>query len=403
MAKEHDRSERAAGRAAGGGLSRRDLLRNVGIGAGGLVAASSFAALVAACGGGSSSGGDAAPAEAAATTSSGSTSSGSTAGAGASGGVTKDTLSFVWVGASCEAPLYTAYEKGFFEDEGLTVELVKSDGTAVHDVIASNKAQGAPGILYQWLKPIESGVNVKLTGGLHGGCLRLIAGKDTGIAELADLKGQTIATDAIGGSAHSFFSVELEKAGVDPVKDVTWKAYPFDQLGEVINRGDVPASAAPDPFVYLALRDGYANEVWSNLHGDLKSHFCCVVALNGDLVANDVPTAQAIVRAWFRGAAYAGANPDEVAQIEVDKNYVPIDVAAVGELLKQYPFHPSVAKLGPELVRGVEEFKTTGILAPNTEPAELAAKAYVDLFDGQEPAIQAAYFKGAQDAHAHAA
>ena len=30
-----------------------------------------------------------------------------------------------FIGLTCEAPIYTAYEKGFFKDEGLEPELVK--------------------------------------------------------------------------------------------------------------------------------------------------------------------------------------------------------------------------------------------------------------------------------------
>src|SRR3954471_4563602 len=32
-----------------------------------------------------------------------------------------------YIGLTCEAPLFTAYEKGFFKEEGVDVEMVKSD------------------------------------------------------------------------------------------------------------------------------------------------------------------------------------------------------------------------------------------------------------------------------------
>ena len=34
-----------------------------------------------------------------------------------------------WIGLVCEAPLFAAYENGYFKDEGLDAEMVKSDWT----------------------------------------------------------------------------------------------------------------------------------------------------------------------------------------------------------------------------------------------------------------------------------
>ena len=43
--------------------------------------------------------------------------------------------------------------------------------------MASGKADGGVGMALGWLKPLEQGFDVKLTAGLHGGCIRLLTTK----------------------------------------------------------------------------------------------------------------------------------------------------------------------------------------------------------------------------------
>ena len=41
-----------------------------------------------------------------------------------------------YIGLTCEAPIYTAYEKGFFREEGLEPELVKCNWATYKDALA---------------------------------------------------------------------------------------------------------------------------------------------------------------------------------------------------------------------------------------------------------------------------
>ncbi len=141
--------------------------------------------------------------------------------------------------ARFRAPLFAAYETGIFERAGIDIELVKlsKDYTSV-DGIGAGKFDGAPGILHASLKPIEQGVDAKIAAGLHGRCLRLVAATNSGIKTLADLKGKSIAADQLGGSAMSFFSVLISKQGLDPTKDVSWRAYPPVPLETALDKGE---------------------------------------------------------------------------------------------------------------------------------------------------------------------
>lgn len=339
--------------------SRRALLRGAGIGAGALALGAAGSGLLSSCGGSTSS------------------STGNS-----SAGAKLKNVKLGWWGATCEAPLYVAYHQGFFAREGLKVELVNLGQASAKDAIASGKVDGAPGITFEWLKPIEQGQDIRVTGGLHGGCLRLVAAKDKGITTLADLKGTTIATDQIGGSAHSFFTVVLANAGIDPTKDVKFIAYPGAQLETALTKGEAVAVAAADPFPFLIVSDGKGVELASNLTGAYADHFCCAIGLNGALIDESPQTAAAVTRAWLSAATWIGSNIDQTAKLEFDNKYVPIEAAVSAKLLSTYTWKASVTALRANIGQYAQEFAKTGILDKATDPKKLAEQAFRDVTGG---------------------
>ena len=56
------------------------------------------------------------------------------------------------------------------------------------------------------LKPIEQGLDVKITGGVHSGCLRVQAGASSEIKTAADLKGKKIGIPTMGSPPFLFAS-----------------------------------------------------------------------------------------------------------------------------------------------------------------------------------------------------
>jgi NitT/TauT family transport system substrate-binding protein len=105
-------------------------------------------------------------------------------------------LKIGWAGGTCEAATYAGVHAGHFAKENLDVELVRlANSQAGIDALGSGKVDAIGGVLYQYLKPIEQGIDVKLTAGLHGGCLRMIAGKNSGVKTIKDVKGKTVAVE----------------------------------------------------------------------------------------------------------------------------------------------------------------------------------------------------------------
>ena len=74
-----------------------------------------------------------------------------------------------YIGLTCEAPIFTAVEKGFFKEEGLAVELVKCEWANYKDVLALGGFDVTHHLVMYFLKPVEQGLDVKFTGGIPSG------------------------------------------------------------------------------------------------------------------------------------------------------------------------------------------------------------------------------------------
>jgi len=208
-------------------------------------------------------------------------------------------LKLSWnAGAVCLAPLPVAIDHGFFQKQNLDVELVNYSGSTdqLLEAIATGKTDAGLGMALRWLKPLEQGFDVKIAAGTHGGCMRVLSRANSGVDKLADLKGKIVAVGDLGGPDKNFFSIQLAKQGIDPNKDVDWRAYPGNLLQLAVEKGEVQAFLASDPIAYLWLKDSAYKEVASNLDGEYKDKTCCIVGLRGSLVREEPQVARALRR-----------------------------------------------------------------------------------------------------------
>src|SRR5262245_48760969 len=101
-----------------------------------------------------------------------------------SGGPTRVRVGYI--GLTCEAPIFTAVEKGFFKEEGIDVSLVKCEWANYKDVLALGGFDVTHHLIMYFLKPLEQGLDVKITGGIHRGCLRVQASTKGNIHKIED-------------------------------------------------------------------------------------------------------------------------------------------------------------------------------------------------------------------------
>lgn len=284
-----------------------------------------------------------------------------------------------YAGGTCEAPVYVAYHKGFFEEEGLDVELIQAGFDQLKLSLDSGDID-ATQANFAWFKPIEQGLNIKLTAGIHTGCIKAVTPADSGIKSIADLKGKAIGVDSIGGGPQIALSAKLREAGINPTTEVEWKAYPGPQLDEAINKGEIAAYMTWDPFPTQAHDHNNYNYLLDIGADDpFKNNYCCFVGVSGKVVKEDPEKAAAITRALLKAAEWVGENPEEAAQIEIDNKYVGGDVKLNSSLLASYNWEPSIQQAKDNIHYFIEEQKTQGILESGTSEEDLYNRVFAEV------------------------
>ncbi|MGP0065119.1 MAG: ABC transporter substrate-binding protein [Isosphaeraceae bacterium] len=286
-----------------------------------------------------------------------------------------------YLGLTCEAAMFVAQEKGFFTEEGLDVEFVKTDWDSLRDGLGLGRFDANYHLIMYLLKPIEQGLDVKITGGIHSGCLRLQVGAKTDFQSVEDLKGKKIGVPTAIGSPPFMFSSRVLKAhGMDPQKDVEWVVLAPEVLGLALDNGQVDAVTNSEPIGSILLAQKKVRTIAdSALDMPFRDEFCCATVVSGPFAKRDPASAAKVTRALLKGARWVEENPSAAAQLSVEKTYIAASTEINAHAISHLKFMPGVSQCRESVLFAAREMKAIGLLNPSTDPNELARKAWLDL------------------------
>jgi NitT/TauT family transport system substrate-binding protein len=285
-----------------------------------------------------------------------------------------------YIGLTCEAPIFTAVEKGFFKEEGLDVSLVKCEWANYKDVLALGGFDITHHLVMYFLKPIEQGLDVKFTAGIHRGCLRVQAGAQSNIRSVKDLRGKRIGVPGMGTPPFIFATRVLGANGIDASKEISWRVFPAGELGLAIDKGEVDAVADSEPIGSLLLADGKVRNVADQAADDpYKNEYCCAVIVNGKFLAKNPKAAAAATRALLKAAKWVETNPAAAARLSVEKKYLASNPELNTVAISHLRYVPSVSGAEEAVNSAAAEMKIAGMLSPTTDVPDLARRAFVHL------------------------
>jgi NitT/TauT family transport system substrate-binding protein len=285
-----------------------------------------------------------------------------------------------YIGITCEAPIFTAVEKGFFKEEGLEVELVKCEWSKYKDVLALGGFDITHHLIMYFLKPIEQGLDVKFTGGIHTGCLRVQGPVNGPIKTVKDLRGKRIGVPGMGTPPFIFANRVLGANGIDASKDVSWKVFPAGELGLALEKGEIDAIADSEPIGTLLQAQGKVMNIADQAKdAPYKDEYCCAVIVNGKYLTANPKNSAAATRALLKAAKWVEANPAAAARLSVEKKYLASNPELNTVAISNLRYIPSISGAESAVHTAAVEMKTAGMLSPGTDAVALAKKAFVHL------------------------
>lgn len=286
----------------------------------------------------------------------------------------------------CEASTVVAYEKGFFKEEGINPEMINIQGASETEALGTDKVDGMQTLVSKIIQPIQNGLPVKLTAGLHTGCVRIVTRPDTGIKDVKGLKGKKIGVSGLADTATVIAERALHTDGIGVTPDnmeVEFVVVERNSLPQALKSGQVDAIAMTDPVGAIAMKEyGFTSVLDTAKSPEFKDEYCCSAILTAKFVQEHPDLAKGYTRAVMKGALYVSKHPDEVAQMLHDKNYVSGDVALNAELLKSYNYVPSVQGGYDAIERAATQLEEIGIV--HDVNAKALADGAFQRFDGLE-------------------
>lgn len=230
-------------------------------------------------------------------------------------------------------PLYVAQANGYFEAEGLTVELIPVGSAPERDqLMQSGQIDGmlnevVTTLYYNRENPKIKIVRFARTATAEYPVFRILAAKDSGITSVADLKGVAIGVSE-GTIIEYMADRVLQNAGLTP-NEIKKIAVPkIADRTALLESGELKAAVMPDPLASLLMQKGAVLIIDDTTLPEVSNS---VYSFSNDTLKNYPSEVKAFLRALEKAVVEINNNKDKYTDLMVEQKLVP--QAVVGKYL----------------------------------------------------------------------
>lgn len=220
--------------------------------------------------------------------------------------------------SSAVGAIQLGIDKGYFEEEGLNLELLLGQGSAAQ--LPSLSSGSLDFMLASPTTPLiatAQGLDLKIVSGyatnrteIVEDSVAVLVGPGSDISSARDLEGKTVSINALGSIGEIGIKEAVELDGGDPSK-VTFVQLGFNEVGAQLESGQIDAGMAGPPFMQQIVADG--GSVISDFIQDADLGGAeLVIASSGALTREDPEVIESFVAALDKTLTYAEEHQDEV-------------------------------------------------------------------------------------------
>lgn len=286
-------------------------------------------------------------------------------------------------GTSGNVLLTIAEDKGYLEEEGISIEYVQANAnadamtllaTGKVDVV-SNSGTSNP------LQQIASGVDLTIFGGhMVEGCMPVVAKEGAEWKGIESFIGKKV---AVNPSYFAFTGAVMDLGYDNPLEVVDWEIYSdYNDALAAVTRGDVEYAlmgTGQNLSVQEMAQSGEIDIV-SYQSEIMENYSCCRMEAQTKWVNDNPNTVKAVIRALLRAQAYYEDNKDEAVKLHAEKIEATEEYVAAYMLDDEHYF-VSVDPLKNSVVRAWDILDKTGFLDEKAKEIKIEDHMNTSLYE----------------------
>lgn len=286
------------------------------------------------------------------------------------------------VGNSGNVLISIAQEYGFFEEEGLTLEIINTEAnsdamtmlaTGKVDIV-TNSGTSNP------LQQIAAGVDFTIFGGhMVTGCMPVIAKAGTEWNGVEDFVGKKL---AINPCYFAFTGAVMDLGYDDPLSACEWITYTtYDDAMAAVIRGEVDYAlqGTGQTLSCKTMEENGELEIVAYQSDIMPNYSCCRMECQTEFLENNPNTIKAVLRALLRAQAVYEADREAAVKIHADQIGAEEDYVEAYMLDEHYTV--SVDPLKNSVVRAWNILDATGFLDENAKEINIEDHINTSLYE----------------------